>query len=45
VLILKNTDLVEFCILIYCIQCLHITIIVGLAILLELDNINNNTVE
>jgi hypothetical protein len=45
VLILKSTDLVELCILIYCMQCLNITIVVGLAVLLELDNINNNAVE
>jgi hypothetical protein len=45
VLILKSTDLVEFCILTHCMQCLHITVVAGLAMLLELDNINNNAVE
>jgi hypothetical protein len=45
VLILKSTDLVELCILTYCMQCLNITIVAGLAVLLELDNINNNAVE
>jgi hypothetical protein len=45
VLILKSINLIELCILIYCMQCLHITIVAGLTMLLELDNVNNNVVE
>jgi hypothetical protein len=45
VLILKSIDLIEFYILTHYIQCLYITIVAGLAMLLELDNINNNVVE
>ena len=43
--ILKSTDLMELCILTYCVQCLNITIVACLTMLLKLDNINNNAVE
>jgi hypothetical protein len=45
VLILKSADLIELCVLTYCMQCLDITIIACLTMLLKLDNVNNNAVE
>jgi len=43
--ILKSTDLMKFCVLIYYIQCLDIAVIAYLTMFLELDNINNNVIE
>jgi hypothetical protein len=44
-LILKSADLIELRVLTYCIQCLDISIVVCLTMLLELDNVNNNAIK
>jgi hypothetical protein len=43
--ILKSTNLMELCVLTYCMQCPDITIIACLTMLLELDNVDNDAVE
>jgi hypothetical protein len=44
-LILKSIDLIKLSVLIYCMQCLNVTVVVCLTLLLKLDNINNNAIE
>jgi hypothetical protein len=44
-LILKSTDLIKLSVLTYCMQCLNVTIVACLTLLLKLDNINDNAIE
>jgi hypothetical protein len=45
VLILESTDLMELRVLAYCVQCPHITVVAGLAMLLELNDVDNDAIE
>jgi hypothetical protein len=43
--ILKSTNLIKFCVLTHCVQCLNVAVVAYLTMLLKLDNVDNDLIE